>query len=112
MDQAVKTEWVKALRSGEYKQGKGRLMLKDAEGNTTFCCLGVLCNILGMKANPAGMYRDKTQYSFGHTYNASYPTTEVMSLVGLTHDQARLLAIMNDDGNSFKAIADYIEKHL
>jgi hypothetical protein len=37
----VKELWLKALRSGEYKQGRGQL--RDANNN--FCCLGVLCNI-------------------------------------------------------------------
>src|SRR5580698_8249299 len=33
-------KWTKALRSGNYKQGFGRLQ----KGNT-FCCLGVACKI-------------------------------------------------------------------
>lgn len=34
-------KWVKALRSGEFKQGIGGL--KDKNNN--YCCLGVLCAI-------------------------------------------------------------------
>ena len=33
-------EWVAALRSGKYKQGKGALSTEDR-----FCCLGVACEI-------------------------------------------------------------------
>ena len=33
--------WVKALRSGKYKQGKGALQNRDG-----FCCLGVACKVL------------------------------------------------------------------
>lgn len=33
-------KWVKALRSGEFKQGKRRLRDGDA-----FCCLGVACDL-------------------------------------------------------------------
>lgn len=40
MDKHVKTKWIKALRSGDYKQTKATL--RDTEG---FCCLGVLCDI-------------------------------------------------------------------
>jgi hypothetical protein len=40
MKQEIKQKWVKALRSGKYKQGEGRLKQKD-----TFCCLGVLCDL-------------------------------------------------------------------
>ncbi len=41
MKEDIKDRWVGALRSGEYKQGKGRL--KTSDGN--FCCLGVLCDL-------------------------------------------------------------------
>ncbi len=33
-------KWVKALRSGKYKQGRGALQSKKG-----YCCLGVLCKI-------------------------------------------------------------------
>lgn len=36
--------WVKALRSGEYKQGYGYLHYKRG-GKDKFCCLGVLCDL-------------------------------------------------------------------
>lgn len=32
--------WIEALRSGEYKQGKGAL-----QHNGEFCCLGVACEV-------------------------------------------------------------------
>lgn len=41
MDAKVKTKWVDALRSGEYKQASG--VLRD--DNDAFCCLGVLCDV-------------------------------------------------------------------
>ena len=34
--------WVAALRSGEYEQGKDLLRA----GNNTYCCLGVLVDVL------------------------------------------------------------------
>lgn len=36
----IKAEWIKALRSGEYEQG--RIGLRHGD---TYCCLGVLCDI-------------------------------------------------------------------
>lgn len=33
-------EWIRALRSGEYVQGRGALRKDDS-----FCCLGVVCDI-------------------------------------------------------------------
>jgi hypothetical protein len=45
MDPALKAEWVRALRSGQYQQAKGYLVRKfrDDNGATSHCCLGVLC---------------------------------------------------------------------
>lgn len=41
MNPEVKKLWVKALRSGKYKQGTGVLHRTDDR----FCCLGVLCEV-------------------------------------------------------------------
>jgi hypothetical protein len=41
MNKRVKTKWLKALRSGKYKQGRGQLRTPDDR----FCCLGVLCDL-------------------------------------------------------------------
>ena len=43
MDKALKNTWVKALRSGKYRQGTGRLMRM----NRYYCCLGVLADTQG-----------------------------------------------------------------
>lgn len=47
MNPKVKARWVKALRSGRYKQGKRSLRRKVQGTRTTdkFCCLGVLCDL-------------------------------------------------------------------
>lgn len=47
MNPKIKKQWIKALRSGDYKQGKEQLRNDENQ----FCCLGVLCN-LHAKANP------------------------------------------------------------
>jgi hypothetical protein len=44
MNPEIKEQWVTALRSGEYRQGKGALKRKDDEG-FQYCCLGVLCEL-------------------------------------------------------------------
>ena len=45
MKKRVLTKWLKALRSGKYKQGRGALCQIDKKGNESFCCLGVLCDM-------------------------------------------------------------------
>lgn len=53
MKPEIKVKWVNALRSGEYKQGNGKLNRDGA-----FCCLGVLTdlaakeNLVQWKAEP------------------------------------------------------------
>ena len=41
----IAKKWVRALRSGKYKQGTGVLEHVDNKGKSSFCCLGVLCKI-------------------------------------------------------------------
>lgn len=43
----LRAKWLEMLRSGEYKQGIGRLMQYDELGSPSFCCLGVLCLAAG-----------------------------------------------------------------
>lgn len=40
----IKEDWLKALKSGEYVQG--RTLFENKETNK-FCCLGVLCKVIG-----------------------------------------------------------------
>lgn len=49
MNKAIKTRWVRALRSGKYKQGTGQLRTADNK----FCCLGVLTDLY-IKHDPSG----------------------------------------------------------
>jgi len=44
MKKRIKNKWLKELRSGAYKQGRG-VMLKITDEGDEFCCLGVLCDI-------------------------------------------------------------------
>lgn len=45
MKKRVLTKWLKALRSGKYKQGRGALCQISKKGTKSFCCLGVLCDL-------------------------------------------------------------------
>jgi hypothetical protein len=91
MDKDIKEKWVKALRSGEYKQT--RHVLRDDDGH---CGLGVLCAVQGIADRQIrGMqfWSDKPEH---------WPD----------EDQTKELADMNDTGSSFAEIADYIEANL
>lgn len=98
MDAKLKKKWIKALRSGKYKQCKGNLRQGE-----TFCCLGVLAHQADMKFSRQtdGIYTPKEHR---HSYDP------IWNLVGESF--GRELSGMNDGGASFSKIADYIEKNL
>lgn len=60
MHEGPKQAWLKALRSGEFAQGKRVLIARDDEGLTRYCCLGVAC-ILAMNAGVEGL---ELQFSY------------------------------------------------
>lgn len=88
-------KWIAALRSGEFKQAKERLYDKDCDGH---CCLGVARNILknsSCQVNATKSNKMLTRESFERAFgNELQPST---------------LAGMNDNGQTFSQIADYIE---
>lgn len=59
MKKNIAMKWVKALRSGKYKQGRDRLRTE----NNKFCCLGVLCN-LHAQAHPGFAARQRKVASY------------------------------------------------
>jgi hypothetical protein len=98
-----KEKWVKALRSGRYKQGKDTLYSRGK-----YCCLGVACRVGGL---PAG--KIKSCYIELPSEQAAVP--EILHCVSgpiRSVDTWRILAQMNDGGKSFAEIADYIEQNL
>jgi len=107
MDTEIKRKWVKALRSGKYKQTRGRLKAR----NGAMCCLGVLEHkVLGV---PYKWWPDQGIYlnsEFSYT-GPTYRDTIMQS--GLTTPLFKRLADLNDlDKWSFEQIADWIEEKL
>lgn len=111
LDKDAKAVWVAALRSGEFKQGAGKLKHGNQNG-TRYCCLGVACEIFpGLKGNG----------SAGHP--ATFLDDDSCNLLGLQYEDMEQLAALNDgefyddDGNrlgkhNFNQIADIIEARL
>lgn len=106
--------WVVALRSGKYKQGKRYLRTSDH-----FCCLGVLCEINNLP---------RIEGFSGYRYYSSYSIEELPQLfankLGIDinpevnteiipgHSAPRHLSSINDNGYSFDEIATLIETQL
>jgi hypothetical protein len=100
----LKARWLTALRSGQYQQARGRLRYDDR-----YCCLGVLCDISGQGSWSKSEY-GAWLYSLpgGPTYGEVLPN-------GLDDDvesQEGQLSGMNDLGQPFSIIADWIEHNL
>jgi len=61
MNPKVKAQWVSALRSGKYHQGKNLLRPNE----DTYCCLGVLCDLAEKES--IGKY-DRSEEHMGYTF--------------------------------------------
>lgn len=87
-------KWVAALRSGEYRQGKGALVTEDGK----YCCLGVACHLYEMEGvQPPIAYRGR---NFLPDAVCEWLGTACISLVALLND---------GQGIPFPEIADIIE---
>ena len=126
MNPKIKKLWLKALRSGDYKQGRGYLR----RGNDTFCCLGVLCNIHAQQNPDSELIKLSSfdRYLEVHTYGgvSAIPPEEVLKWAGInrksvTIDDHTVTMIdhlwKRNDGvfhckHTFEEIADIIEEHF
>jgi hypothetical protein len=134
MNSELKAKWVEALRSGEYKQAEGKL--HDTK-NDAFCCLGVLCKVMGAEFGPG--QEEKENEDEGGMYIDTYDYVPVLNGRVLSKNEDEELKesfckevgiptqfdlIELNDGRGkpgddnykapapFSEIADYIEKHL
>lgn len=98
----TRAEWIAALRSGKYKQGKSRLKRGDA-----FCCLGVACDI---KGSCSWITEHGIEYFGPSGYSLSYEMLDELQIDNKIQDH---LIFMNDmEERSFTEIADYLEGQL
>lgn len=109
MNKEIKAKWIEALRSGKYKQGTHWLRLQD-----TYCCLGVLCDLVdssGWESNTIGTTHVYAREGYTHNYSKILPENIGQEL-DIPPEISDQLSNMNDDGHTFKEIADYIEARL
>ena len=107
MDKALMKKWIKALRSGKYKQGQRRLRTFDGK----FCCLGVLCDISGMGKWTPSMFDGNNFISDSNNERCAYiPPYDVLAKAGIDYPDATDLATKNDiEGYTFEEIAEVLE---
>ena len=95
----LRQQWIEALESGKYPQG--RFFLKN---RGLYCCLGVLCEVAGLK----GQEKEGITSYDGDSRSIS---TDLCHSVGLRAGQQIDLASLNDSGASFKYIAQWLRDH-
>ena len=108
MNPDIKAQWLVALRSGAYTQVQATLHTTDG-----FCCLGVLleqCN----EGHWDLIGEDEGCLAYvGNGYRAiTGLTSPLLHWASLSRETQNILMKMNDDGESFTAIADWIDANL
>lgn len=108
--------WIKALRSGQYKQGKHQLHSGDK-----FCCLGVACDLFKeeleldtREAEMLGCEEKCTVYDSEWTVlpDVVQEHLDLKTIDGsptLSEEDTFSLVSLNDGGMSFSQIADRLE---
>jgi len=125
MRKIIAKKWVKALRSGKYKQGKGYLKQFTSKNEPRYCCLGVLCELYDqqMKKNHKKTLHSEYMVSIEdiefirfNKHDGGLPKV-VREWAGMRDalgwlDENTCLADLNDDGKKFSTIANIIEKNV
>jgi len=95
------TKWLAALRSGEYKQGRGRLV-----GENGYCCIGVGGKVCGLS--------DNDMNNCGLILSRIIPTTHSIptEIRGSTHLTEHIVCLNDSEGKTFTEIADWIEQNV
>ena len=106
MDKNIKKDWVNALRSGRYEQGRGSLC-----NDHRFCCLGVLYEVL-IKEGHFSIERTCRGTLVMYDGNISYPYNLINCNIIRESDVDKLVIMNDSKGFSFKEIADWIEENL
>jgi hypothetical protein len=122
MDPKLKAAWVKALRSGNYKQGQNKLYANEPGANrASYCCLGVLCRVIERSEDPeheklqklVDAWRDQsTVHEVSEKLCAGFGLARRLKADVAETVEARLIWINDANGASFRKIADWVEEHL
>ena len=101
----MQRDWLKALRSGDFKQCDGTLYeLDESTGIYSNCCLGVACQVA--EAHGKIVPASAVDYAFlPISIKNAFGFKDTHGYVG----PGRSLSGMNDGGRTFKEIADFVE---
>ena len=133
MKKDIAKKWVKALRSGKYKQGKGYLKQFNSKNEPRHCCLGVLCELYNdtmKKHHKKTLYIEEMEDKLMGTSFVRFDLVDgglpkaVKKWAGIKntlgnfivddseYEIEECLADLNDSGKKFSTIANIIEKNV
>lgn len=109
MNKQVKQKWVKALKSGKYKQGRSKLR----NLNNEFCCIGVLCDLY-LKENKQKWLKNEDNFylKFENNFNHTATIPSVVKEWSELDDPWAFYTMNDRDNTTFPEIALYIENGL
>ena len=94
--QEVKDKWVEALKSPKYHNSKGMGELRTiGNGRTTYCCIGVLCDI----TPELGISHDGVNLKNGVAYFGMHDVSIEHQPLGIPDKDVRNLIHQNDSIN-------------
>jgi hypothetical protein len=123
-----RTRWYDALESGDYRRVTGTLTKTKADGTPKgFCCLGVACEIAGVKHTVINQGAWESQDDFVRIYGEDqadgHLPSEAQDWLGVCTSDPRpnfpkgharygaSASELNDNGWTFKKIADAFRKY-
>lgn len=109
LPKTFKAKWLKALRSGGYRQGSGYLV-EDISGNDHHCCLGVAADVCGVNGR-FGFEDVLATVPFELPDPKRLPSLLLQQYDSAEPNLPTLLSMMNDHGSSFEEIANVIDYH-
>lgn len=106
LDPIVKQKFIEALRSGKFTQGHNSLVKISINGDKKYCCLGVLCEISGMK-------EADQSYEYNNYHYVSRLPPGFRNKINMSDNTQYTLMTFNDfDEMNFNQIADWIEENI
>ncbi len=113
MNTVAKERLLHALKSGNYKEGKGVLRTTNNE----YCCLGVACDITKQETELDWNFIDEEQEEDTYTHwefynNEEYMPRKVAEYWGIDPETQKHLASLNDSNDNWDKVIEYIEKEL
>lgn len=115
MNHEIKTKWLAALRSGDYRKSVHVLKRYFTTTKPGYCCMGVLCDIIKDDFGHASDLLEQNEPgSFHNAKKSKFAVLDQSALhfTGVSPQHQRTLTSMNDKGATFERIANYIEKHV